>query len=46
MVSDANNFTIYFPNNATEEDKALVMSAVLFLDYRYFEEEKCVQRCL
>jgi len=39
MMSDADNFSINFPANATKEDKALIMSAVLFLDYRYFEEK-------
>jgi len=39
MVSDADNFAVHFPNNATKEDKALILSAVLLLDYRYFEEK-------
>lgn len=39
MVSDADNFSLSFPSNATKEDKALLMSAVLLLDFRYFEEK-------
>jgi len=37
-LSDADNFALHFPANASKEDKALLMSAVLFLDFRYFEE--------
>jgi len=39
MVSDADNFSVHFPANASKEDKALIMATVLFLDYRYFEEK-------
>jgi len=39
MMSDSDNFSINFPVTATKEDKALIMSAVLFLDFRYFEEK-------
>jgi len=46
MVNDADDFVVYFPNKATEKDKALIMSTVLFLDYKYFEEKKGIQRCL
>jgi len=37
-LSDADNFALHFPANATKQDKALLMCAVLFLDFRYFEE--------
>jgi len=37
-ISDADNFSVFFPPKATKEDKALLMAAVLFLDFRYFEE--------
>jgi hypothetical protein len=37
--SDADNFAIHFPKGATSEDKALIMAATLFMDYRYFEEK-------
>jgi len=40
MVSDADNFSVHFPANSTKEDKALIMCAVLFLDFRYFEENQ------
>jgi len=39
MVSDADNFALNFPANATKEDKALLMCAVLFLDFRHFEQK-------
>jgi len=39
MFSEADNFACHFPANATAEDKALIMSAVMFLDFRYFEEK-------
>jgi len=40
MVSVADNFSLQFPNNCTKEDKALLMCAVMFLDFRYFEEKQ------
>ena len=39
MFSEADNFACHFPANATKEDKALIMCAVMFLDFRYFEEK-------
>jgi hypothetical protein len=39
MLSEADNFAVHFPANATPEDKALIMCATLFLDFRYFEEK-------
>jgi len=39
MVSEASNFAVHFPSKATKEDKALLMSAAMLLDYRYFEEK-------
>jgi hypothetical protein len=39
MLSDADNFAVNFPANATKEDKALIMASVIFLDFRYFEEK-------
>jgi len=39
MVSEADNFSVHFPANATKEDKALIMCAVMFLDFRFFEEK-------
>jgi len=38
-ISNADNFSLNFPANATKEDKALLMAAVLFLDFRYFEQK-------
>jgi hypothetical protein len=37
-ISDADNFSVFFPPNATKEEKALIMCSVIFLDFRYFEE--------
>ena len=34
---DADFFAVEFPKNSTATDKALLMSAVLFMDYRLFE---------
>jgi len=39
MISDADNFALKFPPSATKEDKALLVSSVLLLDFRYFEEK-------
>lgn len=39
MISDADNFALNFPKNATLVDKALLISAVLFVDFRHFEEK-------
>ena len=36
-VIDADFFALEFPKNSTATEKALLMSAVLFLDYRLFE---------
>jgi len=32
-------FTVHFPKNAPKEDKALIMAATLFADYRFFEQK-------
>jgi len=40
MVTNLENFLIHFPQNATKEDKALIMAAVLFADYRFFQSGK------
>ncbi len=38
VVSDADSFAIHFPKMATPEEKLLIISAVLLIDYRYYEE--------
>lgn len=38
-VSDADNFSMFFPTGASLEDKALLLASILFLDYMYFEEK-------
>jgi len=37
ILSDAGSFSLVYPTNATERDKALLMSAILLLDFSYFE---------
>jgi hypothetical protein len=37
-IADTDNFSLRFPDSISPTDKALLMSAVLFLDFRYFEE--------
>ncbi|EGR28278.1 scramblase family protein, putative [Ichthyophthirius multifiliis] len=37
-ISDTSNFQVQFPTDASAEDKALILSATLFLDFMYFEE--------
>eukprot|EP01016_Furgasonia_blochmanni_P008246 TRINITY_DN13323_c0_g2_i2.p1 TRINITY_DN13323_c0_g2~~TRINITY_DN13323_c0_g2_i2.p1 ORF type:complete len:339 (-),score=40.71 TRINITY_DN13323_c0_g2_i2:89-1045(-) len=37
LTSTADNFALPYPEDATPEDRALLMAAVIFLDYRFFE---------
>ena len=37
MISDADNYSVVFPEHATREDKALILSGAVFIDYMYFE---------
>jgi hypothetical protein len=37
-LADTANFALEFPQTATPEEKALLTSAVIFLDFLYFEE--------
>ena len=37
MFSDADNYSLLFPIKANLEERALLLSATLFLDYLYFE---------
>jgi len=39
MATNMENFLVHFPKNATKEDKALLMCATLFADYRFFEKK-------
>jgi hypothetical protein len=39
LVSEADNFDVVFPVNATPEDKLLIIINVLMIDFRYFESE-------
>jgi hypothetical protein len=38
LVTDANNFQIEFPESATPEEKLLLISTTLMIDYRLFED--------
>lgn len=38
LISDADNFEITFPSDATPEDKLMLIGATLMIDYRYYEE--------
>ena len=40
VCTNANNFTCDFPENATAEDKILLIALTLFIDYTLFEKEK------
>ena len=39
MVSDADNFDVIFPNNASVFDKLMIIGATLMIDYAFFEDE-------
>lgn len=38
ILSDAGSFSMVYPPDATEEDKALLMSSIMLLDFMYFEQ--------
>jgi hypothetical protein len=38
LVSDEDNFELIFPQNATPEDKLMLISTVLMIDYRFYED--------
>lgn len=38
LISDASTFHIDFPSNATAEDKFMLISTILMIDYQYYEE--------
>lgn len=38
IVSDADSFELIFPQNATPEEKLMLISTVLMIDYRYYED--------
>lgn len=39
-VSDADNFSLVFPPSSSKEDRALLMSAVIMMDFMFFEEKQ------
>ena len=38
LVTEADNFEVLFPQNASPEEKLLLIGATLMIDYRYFED--------
>lgn len=38
LFTDADNFDVNFPSNATEYDKLMIIGATLMIDYEYFED--------
>jgi hypothetical protein len=38
LVSDADNFELVFPKDATPEEKMMLIGTVLMIDYRHFED--------
>ena len=38
LLSDADNFEVFFPNDASPEDKMSLISSALMIDYMFFEE--------
>ena len=41
LVTDADTYDVMFPNDASPEDKLMIIGAVLMVDYRYYEEGPC-----
>ena len=39
MFTDADNFDVVFPDNATPLDKLMIIGATLMIDYAFFEDE-------
>lgn len=39
-VSDADNFSMIFPSDATPENRALLLGSLILLDFTYFEEKQ------
>ena len=42
LIGDADTYIIEFPPSATPEDKLSLIMAGLFIDYRYYESNACV----
>ena len=38
LVNDSDNFSLVFPEGSNAEERALLMGAVIMLDFMYFEE--------
>jgi hypothetical protein len=44
LVSDADSFELGFPNNATPEEKMMLIATVLMIDFRFYEDNGNNQR--
>ena len=38
LVNDSDNFSLLFPEKSNAEERALLMAAVIMLDFMFFEE--------
>jgi len=39
-ITTADNFSANFPDDATPQTRALIMSSILLMDFAYFEEKQ------
>lgn len=44
IYSDADNYEVNFPSEATAEEKLLILGSTLLIDYKYFESGAIVKR--
>jgi hypothetical protein len=40
LLTDADNFSLIFPQNATVQEKSLLLSSVILMDFAYFESKQ------
>ena len=38
ITTDADNYEVTFPPNASPEEKLLILGATMMIDYRYYED--------
>jgi len=38
-ITDADNFSMIFPSDASAENRALLMASLILMDFTYFEEK-------
>jgi len=44
VFSEADNFEINFPSEATAEEKLLILCSTMLIDYNYFENQSTFKR--